>query len=98
MVVSRTELAKKMVEDPEFEKKLYEFYDRSDEVWEKWEEIERTVWKEDKNTARRIVDRFMDASDYAEDNEDFETAYKILEELEKEIEELKKKYLAGAPG
>lgn len=98
MVVSRTELAKKMVENPEFEKKLYEFYDRSDEVWEKWEEIERTVWKEDKNTARRIVDRFMDASDYAEDNEDFETAYKILEELEKEIEELKKKYLAGAPG
>ncbi len=97
-MVSRTELAKKMVEDPEFEKKLYEFYDRSDEVWEKWEEIERTVWKEDKNTARRIVDRFMDASDYAEDNEDFETAYKILEELEKEIEELKKKYLAGAPG
>lgn len=97
-MVSRTELANKMVENPEFEEKLYKFYDRSDEVWEKWEEIERTVWKEDKDTARRIVDRFMDASDYAEDNEDFETAYKILEELEKEIEELKKKYLAGAPG
>lgn len=97
-MVSRLELVRKMDENPEFEKRLYEYYDASDEVWEEWEEIAWEVWKSDPRTARRIVNTFMDASDYAEDKEDFETAYRILEELRAEIRELKKKYRAGAPG